>query len=60
VIGETLFQLINKPGEQRHLEKYILDTVIDLITQFFNSPFFEQSSAPQVRLWFDLFDSLGF
>ncbi|CAF0857142.1 unnamed protein product [Adineta ricciae] len=40
-------KLITKPMERRNLEKYILDTVTDLINQFFNSPFFEQSSAPQ-------------
>ncbi|CAF4274054.1 unnamed protein product, partial [Adineta steineri] len=40
-------KVILKPGENRTLDKYVLDTVIDLITQFFNSPFFEQSSAPQ-------------
>ncbi|CAF1295313.1 unnamed protein product [Adineta steineri] len=42
-------KLISKPAERRNLEKYILDTVTDLINQFFNSPFFEQSSAPQHR-----------
>ncbi|CAF1314468.1 unnamed protein product [Adineta steineri] len=42
-------KVILKPGENRTLDKYVLDTVIDLITQFFNSPFFEQSSAPQHR-----------
>jgi len=30
------------------LEKYVLETMIELLIQFFNSPFFEQSSAPQV------------
>ncbi|CAF3881050.1 unnamed protein product [Rotaria sp. Silwood2] len=42
-------KLITKTSERRNLEKYILDTVTDLINQFFNSPFFEQSSAPQHR-----------
>ncbi|CAF3328350.1 unnamed protein product [Rotaria sp. Silwood1] len=42
-------KLITKVAERRNLEKYILDTVTDLINQFFNSPFFEQSSAPQHR-----------
>ncbi|CAF1108028.1 unnamed protein product [Rotaria sordida] len=42
-------KLITKIVERRNLEKYILDTVTDLINQFFNSPFFEQASAPQHR-----------
>ncbi|CAF1170496.1 unnamed protein product [Adineta ricciae] len=42
-------KLITRSVEQRYLDKYILETIIDLINQFFNSPFFEQSSAPQHR-----------
>ncbi|CAF3819449.1 unnamed protein product, partial [Rotaria magnacalcarata] len=42
-------KLITKPAERRNLEKYILDTVTDLINQFFNSPYFEQSSSVQHR-----------
>ncbi|CAF3997190.1 unnamed protein product, partial [Rotaria sp. Silwood2] len=42
-------QLISNPGNDPYLEKYVLNTVMELIYQFFNSPFFEQSSAPQQR-----------
>ncbi|CAF4174789.1 unnamed protein product [Rotaria socialis] len=42
-------KLIAKATDEPNLEKYILNTVIDLLTQFFNSPFFEQASAPQHR-----------
>ncbi|CAF1230291.1 unnamed protein product, partial [Rotaria sordida] len=42
-------KLITKASDERNLEKYILNTVLELIYQFFNSPFFEQSSSPQQR-----------
>ncbi|CAF1275392.1 unnamed protein product, partial [Rotaria sordida] len=41
-------KLITKASDERNLEKYILNTVLELIYQFFNSPFFEQSSSPQI------------
>ncbi|CAF3404296.1 unnamed protein product [Rotaria sp. Silwood1] len=40
--------LIASPSDEPYLETYVLNTVTELIYQFFNSPFFEQSSVQQL------------